>query len=99
MLDSTDRMNIPLERQGYVRFVPYGAPTQRPAFTTRLSALKHLPAEYDYIAESKNYAVLGIWVDGIGRVNGNSAETFVRTIARRVSAAGVADVAGMATTG
>lgn len=87
MLDSTDRTNIPLSRHAYVRFVSFGAPNQTRAFTTRLTTLDQLPTEYNYIAESRSFVILGIWVDGIGRLNGYSAETFVRTVARRVTAA------------
>lgn len=89
MLDSTDRTNIPLSRHAYVRFVSCGVPNQARAFTTKLTTLNHLPTEYNYIAESRSFVILGIWVDGIGRLNGYSAETFVRTVARRVAAAEV----------
>lgn len=87
MPDSTDRTNIPLSRHAFVRFVPYGVAYPTRTLTTRLAALQYLPAEYNRLADSKAYAVLGIWVDGIGRLNGHSAETFVRAIARRVAAA------------
>ena len=87
MLARLDRYTIPLSQNAYVRFVPYGCDAAERVRTTRLVELRRLANDYWQIAESPSLVVLGIWVDGLGRIDGVAAETFVRTIARRADEA------------
>ncbi|GLK82770.1 hypothetical protein [Ancylobacter defluvii] len=87
MLARIDRNTIPLSCNAYVRFVPYGSDTSARVMTTRLVELRRLANDYWYIADSPSLVALGIWVDGLGRIDGVAAETFIRTIARRVDEA------------
>ena len=88
MLARIDRTTIPLSRNAYVRFVPCGCDSSARVRTTRLVELRRLVNDYWQIAESPVLLALGIWVDGIGRIDGLAAETFVRAIARRVDEGG-----------
>ncbi|MBS7543042.1 hypothetical protein [Ancylobacter oerskovii] len=87
MLARIDRYTVPLSRHAYVRFVPHGRDGAGRVMTSRLVELRHLINDYWHVSGSSALVALGIWVDGIGRIDGVAAETFVRTIARRVEEA------------
>ena len=84
MLARFDRYTIPLSQNAYVRFTLIGCDAAERVRTTRMVELRRLVADYWYVDQAPALVPLGIWVDGIGRIDGLAAETFGRTIARRV---------------